>query len=126
MENIRNGALIAVKPGTTVSYGIANAQDRGTLFVGPGVDVYEGMVVGVASKVQDIEVNVCKEKQLTNNRSSGEGVSIQLTPPTVLSLEQCLDFINDDELLEVTPQNLRIRKRGLTSSERRVQRRQGE
>ncbi|MEN9327593.1 MAG: GTP-binding protein [Candidatus Parcubacteria bacterium] len=124
MENIRNGALIAVKPGTTLGYGIANAQDRGTLFIGTGVDVYEGMIVGVASKVQDIEVNVCKEKQLTNNRSSGEGVNIQLTPPTPMSLEQSLDFINDDELLEVTPLNLRMRKRGLTASARRVQKRQ--
>lgn len=124
MENIRNGALIAVKPGTTLGYGIANAQDRGTLFIGTGVDVYEGMIVGVASKVQDIDVNVCKEKQLTNNRSSGEGVNIQLTPPTPMSLEQSLDFINDDELLEVTPLNLRMRKRGLTASARRVQKRQ--
>ncbi len=124
MENIRNGALIAVKPGTTLGYGIANAQDRGTLFIGTGVEVYEGMVVGVASKVQDIDVNVCKEKQLTNNRSSGEGVNIQLTPPTPMSLEQSLDFINDDELLEVTPLNLRMRKRGLTASARRVQKRQ--
>lgn len=124
MDNIRNGALIAVKSGTTVSYGLANAQERGTMFVGPGVDVYEGMVVGLASKVQDIEVNVCKEKQLTNNRSSGEGVSIQIVPHTTLSLEQCLDFINDDELLEATPVNLRIRKKALTSNDRRVMKRQ--
>jgi GTP-binding protein len=94
------------------------------LFIDPGVEVYEGMVVGVASKTQDVEVNVCKEKQQTNNRSSGEGVSVQLTPPTTLSLEQCLDFINDDELLEVTPINLRIRKRNLTANSRRIDKRQ--
>ncbi len=124
MDNLRNGALISVKTGTSLTYGLGNAQERGTLFIGPNVEVYEGMVVGVASKTQDVEVNVCKEKQQTNNRSSGEGVSVQLTPPTILSLEQCLDFINDDELLEVTPINLRIRKRNLTGNARRVDKRQ--
>jgi GTP-binding protein len=119
MESIRNGALIASQGGTTLSYGLGNAQERGVLFVGAGVNVYAGMVVGMASRDLDIEVNVCKGKQLTNNRSSGEGVSVILTPPTVLSLEQCLDFINEDELLEVTPQNLRIRKRFLTEAERK-------
>lgn len=124
MESIRNGALIATQPGTTLSYGLINAQDRGQLFVGTGVDVYEGMVVGVSSRDMDIEVNVCKAKQLTNNRSSGEGVSEQLAPPVIMSLEQCLDFINDDELLEVTPLNMRIRKRYLTEAERKRNRRQ--
>ncbi len=123
MEQLRNGALIAVKPGTALSYGLSNAQERGTLFIGNGVEVYEGMVVGVSSREEDIEVNVCKAKQLTNNRSSGEGVSISVEPPTILSLEQCLDFIADDELLEVTPINLRIRKRGLTQAARRVTKR---
>lgn len=120
LDSIRNGALVAVKPGTALSYGLGNAQERGVLFIGVGAEVYEGMVVGVASRDLDIEVNVTKAKQLTNNRSSGEGVSVQLTPPTVLSLEQSLDFINDDEMLEVTPQNLRIRKRFLSTTERRV------
>ena len=124
MDNLRNGALISVKTGTSLTYGLGNAQERGTLFIGTNVEVYEGMVVGVASKTQDVEVNVCKEKQQTNNRSSGEGVSVQLTPPTILSLEQCLDFINDDELLEVTPVNLRIRKRNLTANSRRIDKRQ--
>jgi len=124
LESIRNGALIATKPGTSVSYGLANAQDRGTLFIGTGVEVYEGMVVGLSTRPDDIEINICKSKQLTNNRSSGEGVSLQVTPPTILSLEQCLDFVNDDELLEVTPQSLRLRKRYLVSSERRVKMRQ--
>lgn len=119
MESTRNGALIASQSGTTLSYGLANAQDRGTLFVGSGVDVYEGMVVGVSSRDQDIEVNVCKGKNLTNNRSSGEGVSVSVAPPTILSLEQCLDFIGDDEYLEATPMSLRIRKRHLTAVDRK-------
>ncbi len=123
MESIRNGALIAVKPGVSMTYGLTNAQERGALFIGSGVSVYEGMVVGVASKPDDVEVNVCKEKKLTNNRSSGEGVSVSLEPPTILSLEQSLDFISDDELLEVTPINIRIRKRYLTTTERRVHKR---
>ncbi len=123
MESMRNGALIAVKPGVSLSYGLGSAQERGLLFVGVGVNVYEGMVVGVSSKEQDIEVNVTREKKLTNNRSSGEGVSVQLTPPTLLSLEQCLDFLNDDELLEVTPLSLRLRKRYLSENERRIYRR---
>ncbi len=120
MKQLRNGALVAAKPGKALSYGLANAQERGALFVGVGTEVYEGMVVGVASKQQDVEVNVCKAKQLTNNRSSGEGVSIQVSPPVILSLEQCLDFIADDELLEVTPLSLRIRKRVLLLTQRRV------
>ncbi len=122
-EQLRNGALMATKPGTAVSYGLANAQERGMLFIGVGTEVYEGMVVGLASKVHDIEVNVCKTKQLTNNRSSGEGVSEQVAPPTILSLEQSLDFINEDELLEVTPLNLRIRKQYLTEADRKVHKR---
>lgn len=124
MESMRNGALIAVKPGTSLAYGLGSAQERGTLFVGVGVNVYEGMIVGISSKEQDIEVNVTREKKLTNNRSSGEGVAVMLTPPTVLSLEQCLDFLNDDEYLEVTPLNLRLRKKYLTENERRIYRRQ--
>ncbi|MBI3620208.1 translational GTPase TypA, partial [Candidatus Roizmanbacteria bacterium] len=120
MESLRNGALIAVKPGLSLTYGLGNAQERGTLFIGPGVEVYEGMIVGVANRPLDIEVNVCKAKQLTNNRSSGEGVSVQLAPPSPLSLEQALDFLENDELLEVTPKNLRLRKQYLSTIERRV------
>ncbi len=119
-ESLRNGALVAVKPGVSMTYGLVNAQERGILFVGPGVDVYEGMVVGLANRGFDIEVNVCKEKKLTNNRSAGEGVSEPLAPPTILSLEQSLDFINDDEMLEITPENLRIRKKVLSLVHRRV------
>jgi GTP-binding protein len=119
MDNLRNGAIMASQPGVTNTYGLVNAQERGTLFLGPGVPVYQGMVVGLSSKEQDMEVNVTKEKKLTNNRSSGEGVAESLTPAVTMSLEQCLDFINDDELLEVTPVNLRIRKRHLTDWERK-------
>ncbi len=120
METNRSGALVVTQSGTTLSYGLANAQDRGKLFIGPQVEVYQGMVVGIASKEMDVEVNVCKAKQLTNNRSSGEGVNIQLEPPSPISLEQALDFINEDELLEVTPINIRVRKRYLTEAERRI------
>lgn len=123
METNRNGALTATQAGTTLTYGLGNAQERGTLFVGTGVEVYEGMVVGVSNRDIDIEVNVTKAKQLTNNRSSGEGVSVILEPPTPLTLEQALDFINEDELLEVTPKNIRVRKRYLTATERKVQQR---
>ncbi|MDO8608993.1 MAG: translational GTPase TypA [bacterium] len=123
MSSIRNGALVAVKPGTAVTYGLVKAQDRGALFVGVGTEVYEGMVVGLGSRDMDIEVNICKEKQLTNNRSAGEGVSVPLIPASPLSLEQSLDFINDDEMLEVTPVSIRIRKKSLTQSGRRVERR---
>lgn len=123
IEFPRNGALVATNSGTTMSYSLGNAQERGTLFVGPQVEVYEGMIVGVASRDEDVDLNVCKAKQLTNNRSAGEGVSVSLTPPTILSLEQCLDFIAEDELLEATPQSLRIRKKLLTLAHRRVARR---
>ncbi len=121
--SIRNGALIAVKPGISLSYGLVNAQQRGDLFVGPGVNIYEGMVVGVSSRNIDIDVNVCRGKKLTNNRSVGEGVSIPLTPATILSLEQSLDFINEDEILEITPRNIRIRKKILSFVRRRVAKR---
>jgi len=120
MESLRNGALVSTKPGTSLTYGLVNVQERGTLFVGIGEEMYEGMVVGVSSREQDIEVNVCKAKQLTNNRSAGEGVSAGLTPATKMSLEQCLDFIAEDELLEVTPISLRMRKKVLSETLRRV------
>lgn len=121
METTRNGALVAVKPGMAFNYSIGKIQERGTLFVGHGTEIYEGMVVGVANKQDDIEVNICKSKQLTNNRSSGEGVSVSIIPPTTLTLEQSLDFIADDEYLEVTPLSLRIRKKWLSTTIRRVE-----
>ena len=98
-----------------------NAQDRGTLFVGAGVPVYEGMIVGESPKSEDISVNVCKKKHVTNMRASGSDEALRLTPPTVLSLEQSLEFINDDELVEVTPKNIRLRKIVLSHEQRMKQ-----
>ena len=105
------GSLIAFESGESVTYGLFSAQERGTLFIGPGVKVYSGMVIGSSSKPEDIELNVCKKKHLTNTRSSSADEALTLVPPKVLSLEQALDFIDVDELLEVTPESLRIRKR---------------
>lgn len=105
------GSLIAYESGESITYGLFNAQERGTLFIGPGEQVYGGMVVGQCGRPEDIEVNVCKKKQLTNTRASGSDEALKLTPPKVLSLEQALDFIDTDELLEVTPKSLRIRKK---------------
>jgi len=105
------GSLIAYEPGESVAYGLFSAQDRGALFIGPGEKVYSGMVVGQCSRSEDIELNVCKKKHLTNTRSSSADEALTLTPPRILSLEQALDFIDTDELLEVTPESLRIRKK---------------
>ena len=105
------GSLIAFETGESVTYGLFSAQDRGTLFIGPGEKVYAGMVIGSSSRAEDIELNVCKKKHLTNTRSSSADEALTLTPPRILSLEQALDFIDTDELLEVTPEHLRIRKR---------------
>ncbi len=107
----KQGSLIAFEAGEAITYGLYNAQERGTLFIGPGERVYSGMVVGQNGKGEDIELNVCKKKQLTNTRSSSADEALRLTPPKILSLEQALDFIDTDELLEVTPANLRIRKK---------------
>ena len=104
------GSLVASETGTSITYGLFNAQERGVLFIGAGVDVYEGMVVGQSPKQEDITVNVCKKKQLTNMRASGSDDALRLVPPKQMSLEQCLEFLADDELLEVTPKNLRLRK----------------
>ncbi|MDR2360958.1 MAG: translational GTPase TypA [Oscillospiraceae bacterium] len=104
------GSLIAFETGEAVAYGIFNAQDRGAMFIAPGTKVYAGMIVGVSPKAEDIVVNVCKKKQLTNMRASGSDEALRLVPPRNMSLERCLEFIADDELLEVTPQNLRLRK----------------
>ena len=112
------GSLIAFETGETVTYGLYAAQERGRLFVGPGVDVYEGMIVGACPKAEDITVNVCKKKHITNTRASGSDDALKLTPPSVLSLEQCLEFIADDELVEVTPVNIRMRKEILSKEQR--------
>ena len=115
----RNGALIAFEKGTSTPYALQSAESRGELFVGPGTEVYAGMIVGLNNRQEDLEINVVKEKHLTNMRSKSSDGAVQLTPFTDLSLEQCIDFIEDDELLEVTPQNLRLRKRYLDSNERK-------
>ena len=107
----KQGSLIAFEAGEAITYGLFNAQERGTLFIGPGTKVYSGMVVGQNGRGEDIELNVCKKKQLTNTRSSGADEALRLTPPKVLSLEQALEFIDTDELLEVTPKTIRIRKK---------------
>ena len=107
----KQGSLIAFEAGEAITYGLYNAQERGTLFIGPGEKVYSGMVVGQNGKTDDVEVNVCKRKQLTNTRASGSDDALKLSPKRVLSLEQCLEFIDTDELLEVTPKSLRIRKK---------------
>lgn len=113
------GSLIAFENGESVTYGLFNAQDRGTLFIGPGERVYSGMVVGSCSRAEDIELNVCKKKHLTNTRSSSADEALILTPPKILSLEEALDFIETDELVEVTPEHLRIRKRILDPTKRK-------
>lgn len=112
------GSLVAWETGEAVTYGLFNAQERGQLFIGPGTPVYAGMVVGQSPKNEDIPVNVCRRKQLTNMRAAGSDEALRLTPPRQMSLEQCMEFLADDELLEVTPKNLRIRKRILDHSQR--------
>ena len=116
IERRQVGSLIAFETGEAVTYGLAAAQERGTLFIGPGTPVYAGMVVGVCSRNEDMTVNVCKRKQLTNMRAAGSDEATRLTPPKIMSLEQCLEFLADDELLECTPKSLRIRKRELDHS----------
>ncbi|MBQ8730726.1 MAG: translational GTPase TypA [Lachnospiraceae bacterium] len=111
MQYRKQGSLIAYEAGEAITYGLFNAQERGQLFIGPGEAVYGGMVIGQNGKPEDIEVNVCKKKQLTNTRASGSDEALRLTPPRILSLEQALEFIDTDELLEITPKNLRIRKK---------------
>ncbi|MBQ1405514.1 MAG: translational GTPase TypA [Oscillospiraceae bacterium] len=118
IERRKTGSLVASETGETTAYGIGGIQDRGYMFIGPGVPVYGGMIVGACNRNEDMAVNVCKKKQLTNMRAAGSDEAIRLTPPRVLSLEQCLEYLADDELLEVTPKNLRMRKRILDHSQR--------
>lgn len=119
LQKTRNGALIATEAGVTTPYALQAAEARGELIVGPGTTVYQGMIVGLYQRHDDLEINVCRAKQLTNMRSSSSDGTVQLTPYTDLSLEQCIDFIEDDELLEVTPKNLRLRKRHLDPNQRK-------
>ena len=121
LQQIRNGVLIAFETGTTTPYSLQTAEARGTLYVGPAEKVYAGQIIGLSTRQEDMEINVCKAKHLTNMRSSSSDGVVQLTPPIILSLEQCLDFIENDELLEVTPKNLRLRKRELDPNKRKRQ-----
>ena len=118
VTSMRNGVLVASEQGVAVTYGLHNAEGRGLTMIEPGTQVYEGMIVGLNSRAQDIPVNVCKEKKKTNIRSSTQDIMVKLTPPVKMSLEQAIDFINKDELVEVTPQNIRLRKKLLTYSQR--------
>jgi len=117
----RNGALVADQDGVAVTYGLANAQERGDTYIEPGTAVYEGMIVGLNAREGDISINVAKQKKQTNIRSSTAEIAVRLTPAVTLSLEQCLDFLEPDELLEVTPSSLRLRKRILDATQRRRQ-----
>jgi len=119
LQQTRNGALVATEAGSTTAYALSNAESRGTLFIGPGTTVYLGMIVGVYNRQGDLDVNVCRGKQLTNMRTSSSDGTVQLTPHTQLSLEQSIDFIEDDELLEVTPKSIRLRKRYLDPNQRK-------
>ena len=118
MSTRGKGVLIAFENGKSITYGLYNAQERGTLFIGPGVDVYTGMIVGENPRSEDIEINVCKEKHLTNTRASGSDDALRLVPPRVFTLEQAIEYIAEDELVEVTPKNIRLRKKILDHTER--------
>ena len=118
MPERNRGSVVCFEDGVTTAYGLFNAQERSRLFVGPGVEVYQGMVVGENSREEDLVVNVCKKKQLTNNRASGSDEALKLVPPVNMSLEQCLEFIADDELVEVTPESIRLRKTILNKEQR--------
>lgn len=115
IQKRNQGSLIAFESGESVTYGLFNAQERGTLFIGAGVPVYEGMVIGCTPKSEDMAVNICKKKQLTNTRASGSDDALRLIPPHVMSIEEALEFLGDDELLEITPENVRIRKKILSN-----------
>ena len=119
LQQLRNGVLISFEAGTTTPYALQNVEARGTSFIGPGEKVYAGQIIGLNTRNEDMEINVCRAKQLTNMRSSSSDGVVQLTPPTIFSLEQCLDFIEKDEVLEVTPKSLRLRKKELDPNKRK-------
>ena len=121
IETRDRGSIVVHENGVSSGYGLYNTQERGILFIGPGVDVYEGMIVGECAKNEDIVCNVCKTKHLTNTRSSGADDALRLVPPENMSLEQCMEFISDDELLEITPTSLRLRKMILSKEKRMKQ-----
>ena len=119
IEGRQNGVLISMVPGEAVPYALNALEDRGELFIGGGAKIYEGMIIGENAKPDDLEVNPMKSKQLTNFRSTGKDDAIRLTPPRVMTLEQAIAYIDDDEMVEVTPQNIRLRKRHLDPHERK-------
>ena len=121
LQQLRNGVIIAFETGTTTPYSLQMVEERGISYVGPGEKVYAGQIVGLNKRQEDMEMNVCKAKHLTNMRSSSSDGVVQLTPPTIFSLEECIDFIENDELLEVTPKSLRLRKRELDANLRKRQ-----
>ena len=118
IERRQVGSLVAFETGEATAYGLGGIQDRGVLFIGPGVEVYAGMIVGQCNRNEDMSVNVCKKKQLTNMRASGSDDALRLIPPRQMSIEAALEFISDDELLEITPESIRMRKRVLSNTER--------
>jgi GTP-binding protein len=118
MSTRTNGSIVAWEAGSTTAYALKSAEERGVLFINPGVEVYEGMVVGENARGSDIAVNVCKKKHLTNIRSARGDMEIRLTPPRQMSLDEAIEYLSDDELLEVTPENYRIRKRILSTEDR--------
>ena len=118
IQSRTRGVIVAFEAGNAITYGLYNAQLRGELLIGPGTEVYEGMLVGIHSRSDDISVNVCKEKHLTNTRASGSDEALRLVPPVKMSLEQAIEFIQDDELVEVTPKSIRLRKRTLDTKTR--------
>jgi GTP-binding protein len=121
LQQLRNGVIIAFEPGITTPYALQMVEERGITYVGPAEKVYAGQIVGLNKRNDDMEMNVCKGKHLTNMRSSSSDGVVQLTPPTIFSLEECIDFIENDELLEVTPKSLRLRKRELDPNKRKRQ-----
>ena len=118
VQSRTRGVLVAFEPGISVTYGLYNAQERGDLFIGAGVEVYEGMIVGLNARNEDISINVCKEKHLTNTRASGSDDALRLVPPIQMSLEKAIEFIEEDELVEITPKNIRLRKKILDTKTR--------
>ena len=118
VQSRTRGVLVAFEPGVSVTYGLYNAQERGDLFIGAGVEVYEGMIVGLNARNEDISINVCKEKHLTNTRASGSDDALRLVPPIQMSLEKAIEFIEEDELVEITPKNIRLRKKILDTKTR--------
>jgi len=125
VPKLRNGVLVAFETGKSSGYALTTVQARGKALIGPGIPVYEGMIIGINNRQEDTDINVCKFKKLTNIHSANADIAIQLDPPVVFSLEQCLDFLEEDELLEITPENLRLRKKHLTKLARaRAARRQ--